>query len=257
MASASSVIIHDMTVEAALIISGVILIVTVVVIGAVVANRRRAARDEEMTRQAKMRGWSFEVLKEGGYDIQRWKGNTNGVEWVAESRFMRGRRSHGSVRAATWRATSARGPEAPILCLSMASGQQAHMVKMAQGDGLLANLAKKAAGYAFDKVLDLYFGETIGNEVDASVLKPVPGTPPQGFMVMAQDVDAAARILFQGLSRALAAEPQGEDAGMHKNTWVLLWKNGVALGQSSMIDSIEEIDRLSRLGFAIARVPIA
>jgi len=242
--------------EAALAVAGVVLVVTFIGIISLVAGRRAAAQNEERKQQASMRGWSFEAAHEKGFRVHRWKGSTDGVDWTAESRYKAGGHGHPAVRRTRWLATAVRGPEKPILCMGVAIGKEAPAVTLAQGEGLLANLAVKAAGFAFDKAVDKYFGSEIGDVVDARQLKPVPGTTVPGYKIMAADTEAASRILFQGLSRALTAlspSELGEDDG--KKPWLLLWKDGVAVGRAELMDATDEIDRMARLGSSVARLP--
>jgi hypothetical protein len=244
--------------ETGLVIAGVVLLVTFIAIVSVVAGRHAAAKNEERKQQASMRGWSFESTREKRYRVHRWKGVTDGVEWTAESRERPGGHEHRAIRRSRWVATAVRGPEQPILCMGVTAGKEVPKTRLAQGDGMIANLAKKAATFAFDKAVDAYFGDEIGAGIDAAQLKPVPGTTVPGYTIMAADVDAASRILFQGLTRALTASPAPAlKHGDGKPPWVLLWKDGIALGKAELIDSIEELEGMTRLGSAVARLPIA
>jgi len=68
-------------------------------------------------------------------------------------------------------------------------------------------------------------------------------------------VDAANRILFQGLTGALTASPLQNQDDHGKGPWVLLWKGGVAVGRAELMDATDEIERMARLGSSIARLP--
>ena len=242
--------------EVALAVAFAVLVVTCVVVVSIVAGRRAAAQDEERKHQASMRGWQYEATHENRFRIRRWKGVTDGVEWTFESRFRAGGHGHPAVRRSRWLASSARGPEKPILCVGNKAGAVSSTLTLGEGDGMIATLAKKAATFAFDKAVDSYFGEEIGGGVDAKQLKPVPGATVPGYAIMAADTDEASRILFQGLTKALSASPppdvKDEDG---KGPWVLLWKGGVALGRAELLDSIDEIEWMSRLGSSVARLP--
>ena len=247
----------EMPFEVALTIAGVVLVATFIVVVSVVAARRAAAVDEERKHQASMRGWSYESAREKGYTVHRWKGATDGVEWSAESRYKPGGHGHAPVKRTRWLAADARGPERPILCVGAKAGAVTATLTLGDGDGMIANLARKAATFAFDKAVDSYFGEEIAGGVDAKQLKPVPGTTVPGYTIMAADTDEAARILFQGLTKALSASPppavKSEEG---KGPWVLLWKGGVAVGKAEVLDSTDELEWMARLGSSVARLPL-
>ena len=243
--------------EVALTIAGVVLVVTFVVIASMMAGRRAAAQDDERKHQASMRGWAYESAREKGYRVHRWKGVTDGVEWTAESRYKPGGHGHAPVKRTRWLASSVRGPEKPVLCVGAKAGTITSTLSLGDGDGMIANLARKAATFAFDKAVDAYFGEEVGGGIDAKQLKPVPGAAVAGYTIMAADTDEASRILFQGLTNALSASPTAAvktDEG--KGPWVLLWKGGVAVGRAELVEAAADIEGMARLGSSVARLPL-
>jgi hypothetical protein len=247
-----------MSFDAALIVSVVLLMATFVAVISVVRSRFTAARDEEMKQQSSMRGWSYESKQENRFRLRRWKGITDGVEWTAESRQKQGGHGHQSIHQSRWLATAVRGPDKPILCMGVPAGKEAPTVHVATGDSWVAKLAQQAVGFAFDQAVDAYFGDDIGKGVDAKELKPVPGATVPGYTIMAADPDAASHILSQGLTRVLTASPLPDvKYQRNKTTWVLLWKGGIAVGRTEVIVSIDDVERLARLGSAVARLPIA
>ena len=66
-----------------------------------------------------------------------------------------------------------------------------------RGDGFFAKLAQKAVGFAFDKAIDMYFGDGPGKQVDAGTMHRIDTKTP-GFVVMAADKDEGRRILSAG-----------------------------------------------------------
>jgi hypothetical protein len=242
-----------MTFETAIVISVFILGAGIVAMIVVIAGRRAAANEEEMRRQSSMRGWTYERVREGRARVRRWRGATDGVAWIAESvaQLKGSHGKHASERrmVARWRSAASHGPAAPILCIALNTGAESATFAAAQGDGWLAQMAQKAIGFAFDKAVDTYFGLEIGGKVDAAALRRVEGTQIPGFVIMAADTEAASRLLFQGLSKALTDMPA--DA----RPWVLFWSGGVALARMEHIRAVDQIERLARAGVALTRVP--
>jgi hypothetical protein len=250
-----------MTFEAAIIVSAFILVTTAVVLIIVVSGRRAAAKEEEMRRQASMRGWAYEKVREGASRVQRWTGTTDGIAWIAESIVqLKGTHGRGASDRRTitrWRTASAPGPAAPIVCMGLKNGSESPSFSIAQGDSWLAKMAQKVAGFAFDKAVDVYFGKALGDLVDAAALRRVEGASIHGFIVMAADTNAASRLLFQGLSTALADGTHNPHSILSDKDrpWVLLWSGGVALARMAQVHSVEELERFAHAGVALTRVP--
>jgi hypothetical protein len=248
-----------MTYEASIIVAVTVLVATVVFLIASYAAKKRAAQEEELKQQASRRGWTFETERRRGYRVRRWRGTLDGVAWMAESSERPGGHNRRPIRRSHWRTTSSRGPAAPILCMGVPEGKENPSTKVAQGEGMFAHLAVKITSMALDGSLDSYFGDDVGREVDAAALKRVPSTTIPRFVVMAADIASAARVLFLGLSNALTAGSADPMSVLGANTrpWVLLWKDGVSLGQMKAFTTTEEVERFARAGSALARLPIA
>lgn len=248
-----------MTYQAAIVISAIVLAATAVVLTAMFAARKRAAEDDELKQQASMRGWRFEATPQRGYRIRRWSGSRDGIDWIAESIERPGGQNRRPIRHARWRTTASRGPAAPIVFLGVPIGKETPRFKIAQGDSVFAQIAQKVAGFAFDKAVDSHFGEEIGRDVDAAALKPLPNPVLPGFIVMAIDPEAAARLLFQGLSNALTAataDPQSV-FGTDDRPWLLLWKDGVSLARNGRFAAANDVEAFVEAGVALARLPLA
>ena len=56
--------------------------------------------------------------------------------------------------------------------MGVPQGQELPALKLAQGEGLLASMAQKAAGFALDKSLDAYFGEAAGQALRGRACPP-------------------------------------------------------------------------------------
>ena len=248
-----------MTFEASIILSTIVLVATAVFLIANMAAKKRAAQNEELKQQASMRGWTFETERRHGFRVRRWRGTQDGVAWLAESWERPGGHNRRPIRRSHWRTTPGRGPTAPIVCMGVPKGKENPSTKVAQSDSMFAHLAVKIAGFALDGAIDSYFGDDVGREVDATALKRVSSTTIPGFIVMAADIESAARVLFLGLSNALtggAADPMSV-LGADNRPWVLLWKDGVSIGQMKAFTTTEEVHRFARTGAALARLPIA
>lgn len=246
-----------MTYETSVILAIAIIGTTLILLLSVVSNRRRKAREEELQREASSRGWKFDSRLEHGYRIHRWTGSTEGVSWTAESLNLvsggnkRRRRRH----IGRWQGAWTAGPGSPILFMGMQKGAEIPAFSVAQGDGFLAQMAQKAAGFAFDKAVDLYFGEDIGKQVDAGVMRRVNVALP-GFIVMATDVSEGERFLAQGFEAALrgASSSQTSVLGEDDRPWILMRKEDVSLARMERFKDLNEIDAFIRAGVALTRV---
>lgn len=223
-----------------------VLATTIFVMIFLLASRRRAAREEEMKRAASARGWTFESVRERGFRVHRWTGTTEGVAWKAESLVQvsgggkHSRRQHIS----RWHGAYSPGINSPIVCMGVKQGGAKQVFSVAQGESWVARLAQKAAGFAFDKAIDAYFGVELGKEVDAAALRRVEGMDTPGFIVMAVNTDEGARVLSQGLQRALPGMP-------HDNTWVLLRPHGISLARMESVREVTDVDAFIRGGMAL------
>jgi hypothetical protein len=136
-------------------------------------------------------------------------------------------------------------------------GQENPALKLAQGEGLLASMAQKVAGFALDKSLDTYFGVETGQQVDARTLRMVDGAALPGFIAMAVDTTAGAFWLSQPGHRA-AIEAQVRDTSSALSDeidrpWVLLIGPRVSLARMAPVTSVEDMERLVRAGVALVQ----
>lgn len=244
--------------EVALFVAFFILVVTLVVIISIFASRKQAAREEEMKHAASARGWQFEVNREGGYRVHRWTGTTDGVSWQAESlRDVGGgnKRHHRRRHIGRWHGAWSPGINGAIVAMGVPKGKEELGTAIAAGDGFFATLAQKAAGFAFDKAIDVYFGDGPGKEVDAGTMHRVETSTP-GFIVMTADKDEGARILSQGLEKALVGLSNDKASVLsdEDRPWILLRPKAISLARMEPLRDINELDAFVRAGVALTRV---
>lgn len=244
-----------MTPDFAIVVAFLVLSVTIVFLLRMLASRRQQAQADDMRAQAGSRGWTFEAVREGAYQVHRWRGATDGIEWVAESMETPSRNSKHQTRLARWRTTSIRGPLTVIVCMGVPEGKEKPDVAVAQGDGWLATLARKAAGFALDIALTRYFGDEAGLAIDAAALRPVEGAIVPGFVVMALDPSEASRLLFQGLDKKLEAATHDPDSALSdaSRPWALLWPQGIGLGRMDVLRRTADVERFVHGGVALAK----
>jgi hypothetical protein len=244
-----------MSSDLAIILAGFILLTTLVVMISVFASRKQKAAEEEMKRAASARGWQFEIVREKGYRIHRGKGSTEGVSWVAESLAQTtGSKNQRRRHIARWHGAWSPGLNGAIVAMGVPKGKEELGTPIMAGDGFFAKLAQKAAGFAFDKAIDVYFGEGPGKEVDAGTMHRVETKTP-GFIVMTVDKDEGARILSQGLEKALvdASNDKASILSSEDRPWVLLLPKGISLARMERVRDINELDGFVRAGVALTR----
>jgi hypothetical protein len=235
-----------MSFEVALVVASVILLTTVAVMTALIARRHQQAKEEELKREASARGWTFERKQEGGYRVHRWTGSTGGIAWQAESLWRASSKHQERRLIARWHGTWRPGINGAVLVIALPKGKQDLGTGIAAGDGFFARLAQKAAGFALDKSLDLYFGEGPGKEVDAATMQRVDNSRIPGFVVMAADKGEGARMLADGLEHALGALQV-------KNTWILYRPSGLSLAKKERFKDANEIDSFIQAGLTLTR----
>lgn len=243
-----------MSSSVALVIATFIIATTVVALLIFTTSRKRQAREEELRRAASARGWRFESTSERGYRVHRWSGNTEGVPWRAESLHYANSSKQRRPNLARWHADFNPGVTAPIVVMGVPKGKEIPSFSVAQSDSLLAKLAQKAVGFAFDKAVDLYFGDALGKEVDAGAMHRVDSAL-SGFVVMAISKDEGARMLTQGLERSLleASNDQASVFGADDRPSILLWPKGISLARITEFKDVNEVDRFVRAGIALTR----
>lgn len=247
-----------MSSDLALILAFFILVVTLVVVVAIFSRRKEAEKEEELKRAASARGWQFESTREGGYRVHRWTAVTDGVSWQAESlRDVAGgnKRHHRRRHIARWHGAWSPGINKPIVVMGVPKGKEIMGAGIAGGDGLFARLAQKAAGFAFDKAIDVYFGAEIGKEVDAGTMQRIDGEKIPGFIVMAEDKDEGGRILAQGFEKAIvdASNDKASVLCAEDRPWILLRPNGISLARMERYRDIAEVEGFVRAGVALTR----
>jgi hypothetical protein len=206
-----------------------------------------------MRQVASSRGWRFEACTEGAFRVHRWRGVTDGVEWVAESLRRESGEKHRRRRVSRWHGRYAPGIDKPIVIMGVPKGAEAAMFSVAQGEGLAARLVQKAAGAAFDMAVDWYFGQEVGTQVDAGSLRRIEGVTTPGFIVMAADKDEAKRVLSEGLERALVDASNLKDSVLSQEDrpYVLIRRDSISLARMQPFYAITDVDAFVRAGVAL------
>ena len=245
-----------MSVDLAIVISIFIFIITAMVLGVIFSGRKQAEHEDELKRAASARGWKLDITNERGYRINRWTGNTEGISWTAESMMHRagGNRRDRRRHIARWHGQWNPGINAPIVAMGLPKGKEQLGTTIAEGDGFFAKMAQKAAGFAFDKAIDVYFGTEAGQQVDAGAMRRVEAATP-GFIIMAAHKDEGARVLSQGFERAIvdATNDKGSVLSDEDRPWILLRPNGISLARMERYRTIEELDGFVKAGVALTR----
>lgn len=244
-----------MQINTAIVIATFVLTTTAIVLLVMTASRKKAAQEEELKRAAATRGWRFESTTERGYRVHRWTGTTEGVPWRAESlHYTSGNRRQRRPNIARWHGEFSPGINGAIVCMAVPKGKELHDSPMTPNDSFLGKLAQKAVGFAFDKAIDLYFGDVLGKEVDAGALHRVETRLP-GFIVMAASKDEGARMLAQGLEQSLttATHDPGSAFSSEDRPWVLLRPKGISLARPEEFRDANELDSFIRAGLALTR----
>lgn len=222
------------------------------------ARRHQRQRLQAIRADAEALGWSCESGSEGPVELTRWQGTTDGVSWTAEYRRLRRKRKRQTrTHHMRWWADGFGGPGAPLLLMGVGQGQEKPQVALAQGDGLLASMAQKVAGFALDKALDVHFGAEAGQRVDARTLQVVDTVEAPGFIVMATDAVQGAFWLQQAGPGAVvdaqvrdATSPFADEA--HR-PWVLWLGPRVYLSRMAPVNAVGELEHLVRAGVALVR----
>jgi hypothetical protein len=243
-----------MSFSAAVVIASFILVTTAIVLSVMSASRRRQAKEDELKRIASSRGWRFETSTDRGYRVHRWSGTTEGVPWRAESLHYTSDRRQRRPNIARWHGDFSPGINGPIVCMAVPEGKELHASSMPPSDSILGKLAQKAVGFAFDKAIDLYFGDVLGKEVDAGALHRVESKLP-GFVVMAASKDEGARMLAQGLEQSLTAATHDPSSAFSNQDrpWILFRPKGISLARTDAFRDANDIDSFVRAGVALTR----
>jgi hypothetical protein len=247
-----------MSFQAALIIAAFVIFVAVFFVLLRVIKGRSQAKEEELRKAALLRGWTFEEKTERGFRIYRYSGTTEGVAWEAESaRPVAGHNHDDQPRfaVAKWHGKWSPGVTAPIVAIAVPKGKEGSTTPEAQMDGFFAGLVVKLAGLGYNRMLDAYFGDQIGKEIDAAALRRVESAAVPGFIVMAGNVDEASRILSEGLKRALvdASSTPGHVLADKNRPFVLVWPQGISLARLKQFRDIAEVERFIHAGVGLTR----
>jgi len=232
----------------------VIIATSVTAVIVLMTRRRRQAQEDDLKQAASSRGWTFATSRENGYRVQRWTGTTDGIAWVAESlRQAAGgnKNSNRKRHISRWRATYSPGVNGTIVCMGVPKGKEP-IAGSAHDQGFLAQLARKAANFAFDGALDTYFGEP-GKAIDVAAMHRVETQHIPGYVVMAADKDEAARVLGQGLERTLVEATNDRTSVLAEDNrpWILVQSNTVALARLERHRNATDVDRFVRAGVAL------
>lgn len=246
-----------MSFEDELVVLAIIAVAAIVTLSILVSRRRRRVEEEELAKAALARGWKFSTDSEKGYRVHRWSGTTDGISWVAESlRHQSDANSRGVRRyVGRWHGTFSPGINGAIVAIGVPKGKEVPTFEIPQSDNVIAKLAQKAAGFALDKAVDVYFGLAAGKEVDAGVLARVDSHTVPGYMVMAADKAEGARVLSQGLERTLIDAVNDRTSVMSEadHPWVLLRPKAISLARMQRLRNLDDIERLTRAGIALTR----
>ena len=246
-----------MSSEAATLVAVFIIFTSVIILLSRFSKGRMQAKEDELRKAALLRGWTFDSKMDRGYRIYRFSGTTDGVAWDAESAKLvaggnkRQRRRH----IARWHGKWSPGVSAPIVAMGVPKGKEVMTHKIAQGDGFFARMAQKAAGYALDMGIDIYFGKEIGNEIDASTLKHVESPSVPGYIFMAGNPDEARRILAEGLQQSLADATNDKNSVLsHEDRpYLLLRPHSISLARMEQIRDVGELEQFVKAGVALTR----
>ena len=246
-----------MSFEASLFVGFFLIVGSIIAISAVAQGRKRAEQVDELKRLASARGWKFESLLQRGWRIERWNGTTDGIAWTAESALHVSGGSHGKRHSyvGRWHGSFSPGINAPIAAMGVPKGKEVMTTQIAAGDSWIAKMAQKAVGFAFDKAIDVYFGDDLGKQVDAGAMHRIDGQRIPGFIVMAADKDEGTRILTQGLETALvdASNDRASIMATDDRPWILLRPNGISLARMNKFRDTAELEGFVRAGVALTR----
>lgn len=221
------------------------------------SQARMQAKEDELKKAASLRGWTFNKKHDRGYRIYTFTGTTEGVAWVAESALLLtgGNRRNERRHIARWHGKWAPGVSAPIVAMGVPEGKEVMGTAIAQGDGLFARMAQKAAGLMFDKAIDVYFGKEIGDQIDAEQLRRIETVTVPGFILMAKDVNEGGRIMNEGLQQGLLAATSDQTNVLSENDrpWVLVRPEGISLARMEQIRQVDEVEQFIKAGVGLTR----
>jgi len=217
------------------------------------AQRLKSRTNAHGAKDAAARGWQLTTTEEGGAEVKRWRGSTEGVAWAAEHRVTNkrgGTRDYARYQT-RWRADALGGPSAPILIIPERSSlQRLESVAGAVPAGFLKSLVESAS----DKVIDRYFGAEVGTVVDLPALARIDGHGLPGATVMAAHASEALLLVRNRIAPSLAAEAASPASifGDSEAPAVMLLPTSVHLASRASV-SADDVERLARAGAAIVK----
>ena len=224
-------------------------------------NRQKAARHAPArTAEAAQRGWTYEQEQTALFEIERWRGSTDGVGWVAEAARTGTRRSwvdgaarKGSATLITRWHTQQRMPVAgPVLLLHAASDEgRPDEIGKALGE-ITSPLARRLIGKVLDVGLAVAFGSPLGASVEGLALRPgtLPTTGYDGYSLMAADLSEASALLFQRLGPGLSA---ARAAAGPVSLSVLVTPDGLAISVPKWTATTDDLVPIVNAGLALTR----
>jgi hypothetical protein len=243
--------------EAAILVAIFIITTAFILVLSRFSKGQLQAKEDELRKAATLRGWTFGKKNDRGYRIYTFSGVTDGIAWEAESAKLvaGGNRRERRRHVARWHGKWSPGVSNPIVAMGVPKGKEVMTTKIAQGNGFFAQMAQKAAGYAFDMAIDIYFGKEIGTAIDATTLKHVEQPSVPGYIFMAGDADEARRVLGEGLQRALtdATNDKGNVLSDDDRPYLLLRPQGISLARMEQFRQIEELEQFIKAGVGLAR----
>ena len=246
-----------MTSDAATFLALFIIATAIIIVLSRFAKGRLQEKEEELRKSALLRGWTFDSKLDGGYRIHRFTGTTDGVAWEAESAKLvaGGNRRERRRHIARWHGKWSPGVNAPIVGMGVPRGKEVLGTTIAGGDGFFARMAQKAAGFMFDKAIDVYFGKEIGTRIDAEELRRIDTVSIPGFILMAKDVAEGTRVLNEGLQRALvdATNDKSNVLSDEDRPWVLVQPQGISMARMERFRDVGEVDQFIRAGVRLTR----
>jgi hypothetical protein len=226
------------------------------------ANRRQTAAMQapERTAEAATHGWSYEHDQTPLFEIERWRGTSDGIAWVTEAARSGTRRSgpfgtgaalKGSATLITRWHTEQRMPVSGAVLLLHRASNDKDEISDAIGE-ITSPLARKIIGKVLDAGLSVRFGSAIGADVEGSALVPstLPASGYEGYSLLASDPSEASALLFQRLGPALAT---AQAAAGTLSLSVLITPKGVAVSAPKWPAQTDELVPIVNAGVTLAR----
>ena len=219
-------------------------------------HRQNAAkRAPALQAEAAARGWTYEQDQTTLFEIERWKGATDGTSWVGEAARTGTRRSldgaalKGSATLITRWYTQQRMPVSGAVLLLHAAGEGTDKMTRVLGE-VDSPLARKMIHAVLEAGLSVRFGTAVGADVDGQALKPstLPATGYDGYSLMATDPAEASALLFQRLGPALQ---KARAAAGPVSLSVLVTPEGLAISVPQWTARAADLDPIVKAGTAL------